>query len=154
MIELATGVAFLMSSLYGAGQAQSLNTPDTTVPTQGTTTQDTATTTPITQNQIEAYLSLQYADEPILVDIARCESTFRQFDLDGQVMRGKVDHSDVGVMQINEVYNGPEALKMGYDIYTLEGNVAFAKYLYAKLGTQPWASSEGCWGAGNDLARK
>jgi len=40
---------------------------------------------------LESYVAKQYADEPILVDIARCESTFRQFDPNGNVMRGKAN---------------------------------------------------------------
>ena len=38
-----------------------------------------------------------------------------------------------------------EAAKLGYNIYTVEGNVAFAKYLYNKYGSDPWSSSSKCW---------
>jgi len=48
-------------------------------------------------------------------------------------------------MQINELYHADEAKALGYDIYTIQGNVAFARYLYDKQGTKPWMSSSACW---------
>lgn len=152
MIEAATGIAFLMSSLYGAGQANaqtaSAATP-TTIQAPAAITQDTRDS-----KQVEAYVRKEFADTPILVEVARCESTFRQYGSDGQVIRGKVNKADVGVMQINEAYHADEAVKAGIDIYSVEGNVAFAKRLYAKFGTSPWSSSEKCWSAGSTLATK
>ena len=152
MIETVTGAAFLISSLYGAGQpavaTSALAAPQAE---QATSTTGSPLNDP---RHIEAYIQAQYADEPILVDIARCESTFRQFDPDGKVIRGSVDPQDVGVMQINEKYHADEAAKLGYDIYTVEGNVAFAKYLYAKEGAEPWMSSSKCWSAPGDLASR
>lgn len=99
---------------------------------------------PQVQN-IQQYVETYFADEPIMVTIARCESHFRQFAKDGSVYRGKVTPKDVGVMQINEFYQGDAAAKLGFDIYTLEGNTAYAQYLYDKEGTKPWNSSSTCW---------
>lgn len=152
MIEIATGLAFLVSSLYGAGHANA-ETPASVASTTGEAT--TTETRPLTdQKDIERYIREEYAEEPILVSIARCESTFRQYDAAGEVIRGLVNPEDVGVMQINEKYHGERAAKLGYDIYDVKGNVAFAKYLYDKYGTQPWMSSSKCWNHSGDLARK
>jgi len=96
---------------------------------------------------VEAYVRKSYADEPLLVDIARCESTFRQFDTGGNIIRGKVNKGDIGVMQINEKYHAVDASKLGYNIYTVEGNVAYARYLYEHKGADPWSSSSPCWSA-------
>lgn len=154
MIELTTGVVFLMSSLYGSGQA---NAQMNQIPVD---TQNQATTTSTSESSftnskaIEAYVRKMDADEPLLIDIARCESTFRQFDQNGQVLRGKVNNGDVGVMQINEKYHADEAVKMGLNIYTVEGNVAFGRYLYDKYGAQPWGASSPCWDGQNDIAQK
>ena len=149
MIELTTGVVFLMSSLYGAGTNQGpLQNASDTVPVvqEATTTASTTTASSFTDSKvIEAYVRKEFTATPILVEVARCESTFRQYDSTGDVVRGKVNPGDVGVMQINEKYHADEAAKLGYDIYTTEGNVAFAKYLYGKYGTQPWSSSSPCW---------
>ena len=155
MTETLTGLAFLVSSLYGAGQpaaaAQAVAIPHAG---QATTTTSSATTSPLTDNSnIRSYVRTAYADEPILVDIARCESAYRQYGTDGQALRGKANHADIGVMQINEKYHADQAKKLGYDIYTVEGNVAFAKYLYAKYGTDPWSSSEVCWADSSGLAK-
>ena len=94
---------------------------------------------------VEQYVRQYFADEPVMAEIAMCESTFKQFDKDGLVHRGVANRSDVGVMQINEFYHGKTADKLGLDLYTLEGNVAYAQYLYEKEGTAPWASSSPCW---------
>lgn len=156
MIELTTGVVFLMSSLYGSGQAanQVQTIASQTVASAKEVTTDSSSFTNTTdRTAMEAYLRKEYGDEPLLVDIARCESNFRQFDQNGNVIRGIVNHDDVGVMQINEKFQGPTALKLGMNIYTVEGNVAYAKHLYKEQGAQPWISSSKCWGD-NDLARK
>lgn len=84
-----------------------------------------------------------------MIDIARCESGFTQFNPDGSVFRGKVNHKDVGYFQINERWNGADAKARGFDIYTEKGNVAYALYLYHSRGTQPWLASKDCWGGSN-----
>jgi hypothetical protein len=163
MIELTTGIAFLVTSIYvGPTQDASISASiaSATQANQATVEQGatSATTTDearfMNSKVLEAYIKQQDADEPILVDIARCESTFRQFDQTGNILRGVVNPGDVGVMQINESYHADEAAKLGYNIYTVEGNVAFGRYLYEKYGTDPWSSSSPCWGEGNQLALK
>ncbi len=91
------------------------------------------------------YVETYFSDVPVLVDIAKCESDFRQYDKDGSVLRGVANRYDVGVMQINEKYQLERAERLGYDIYSAEGNLAYARYLYGKEGTKPWQSSEKCW---------
>lgn len=153
MIELTTGIAFLVSSLYGtAGVA--VAHASTTDASAASSTSVTATTTEIAMDRgaVEDYLKVQFADTPILVAIAQCESNFRQFNPDGTVVRGVVDSHDVGVMQINETYWLGKSESLGDDIYTIAGNVAYAKYLYAKEGTDPWSSSEKCWSQSEPLA--
>jgi hypothetical protein len=145
MIELTTGIAFLISSLYGAGQAQAALVPVINIASTSSKQASTTEARFLDSKAVEAYVRHASADEPILVDIARCESTFRQFDQNGNIVRGKVNQADVGVMQINEKYHADEATKLGYNIYTVEGNVAFAKYLYDKYGADPWSSSSKCW---------
>jgi len=160
MLELTTGVVFLMSSLYGSGQVSNnqiatiaASQPNRQAAAVAVALNESVATDTGNPKTMEAYLREEYADAPILVEIARCESNFRQFDEHGNIIRGTVDSNDVGVMQINEHYQGDTAKKLGLDIYTVEGNVAYAKHLYEKQGTQPWASSEKCWAAGGDLAK-
>ncbi len=106
---------------------------------------------PMPQAQtVQQYVENYFGDIPIMVDIAHCESRFRQYGSDGSVFRGEVNHEDIGVMQINEHYHLNTAQKMGLDIYTIQGNVAYARYLYDKEGTAPWASSQACWGKTQD----
>lgn len=81
----------------------------------------------------------------VFIEIARCESTTRQFDAAGRVLRGTVVPQDVGILQINETYHLKEAERLGYDIYTLEGNLEFGAWLYHRDGLAPWSASKDCW---------
>jgi hypothetical protein len=81
-----------------------------------------------------------------MIQVARCESTFRHTLEDGSVLKGRVDRRDTGVMQINTGYHAKTAHKLGLDLLDLEDNMAYARYLYEKQGTQPWSASEPCWG--------
>lgn len=101
---------------------------------------------PITDSiNVKKYVRDYFADIPLLARIAECESHNRQYDKSGAVIRGEVNTMDVGVMQINELYHLDTSKKLGYDIYTIEGNVAYARYLYEKQGAKPWISSSACW---------
>lgn len=96
---------------------------------------------------VEATVKTYFADTPIMIEIARCESRYRHYDVEGEALHGYVNHSDRGVMQINEHYHDKTAVKLGLDIRTLEGNLAYARYLYDTQGTRPWKSSSPCWGS-------
>ena len=144
MIEITTTLAFLLSSMYGAN-ATLVDVVDNKEYIK-TTTENQITVT-IDKETLEKYLREHYADTPILLEIARCESTLTHYDKNGALIRGRVDKADVGVMQINERYHLETANKLGIDIHTVEGNVAYAKYLYKKFGSSPWSASEPCWGS-------
>jgi hypothetical protein len=124
--------------------------------------QSIASTTPVVQatstlaigNTVEMAVREYFKDEPILIQIARCESTFAQFEKDGSVKRGRVNDADVGVMQINEYYHLDTSVDKGYNIYTLEGNMAYARDLYNRQGAQPWSSSSPCWSKSAEIASK
>jgi len=153
MIEITTGVVFLMSSMYGSGKAdtqvEKINSVGSPVELALRDTRSFKDS-----KEVEQYLRNEFADTPILVEIARCESTFRHFNDKGEVIRGRVDRADVGVMQINERYHLEKSRELGHNIYTIQGNIAYAKYLYGKSGAQPWSASKPCWSRSQDLARK
>ena len=124
--------------------------------------------TPVIENKIEAHdttgtktpLSTEdiviqyYKEDPILAKVAFCESTYTHYLDDGSVIRGLVDNRDVGVMQINTYYHGDTAERMGHDLETLEGNMAYAKNLYDRQGLQPWSASSKCWSKYMHMASK
>lgn len=112
---------------------------------------------PITDSaNVKRYIADYFADIPLMTHIAACESQNRQYDKAGNVLRGEANHSDIGVMQINEAYHRAEAEALGFDIDTIQGNVAFARSLYEKKGAKPWISSSPCWAkfTGSEIARK
>jgi len=106
------------------------------------------------RKNVEASVREYFKDTPILAEIAKCESRFRQVDENGDVVRGEINRSDIGVMQINTYYHADTAKKLGLDLKTLGGNMAYAKYLYEKEGSTPWLSSSGCWNKFKSLSQK
>jgi hypothetical protein len=86
-----------------------------------------------------------FSDIPVMIQVARCESTFRHTLADGSVLQGKVDSADTGVMQINKRYHQKTALELGLDLNNIYGNMAYARHLYETQGTQPWSASSPCW---------
>lgn len=82
----------------------------------------------------------------ILSAIAKCESGNRQFNADGTVLRGVANPQDVGMFQINERYHLADSKRLGFDIYTEEGNLGYAQYLYTHQGAKPWVHSAKCHG--------
>lgn len=100
----------------------------------------------------EEIIAEHFIDTPILKKIALCESQNRQFSGEGVVLRGHVNPQDVGLMQINEKYHLQAAQNLGFNIYTLEGNIGYTKHLYATQGVKPWVHSSSCWDASNQFA--
>lgn len=86
-----------------------------------------------------------FADTPVMIEIARCESNFRQFTDAGNVLRGGSGGGMVGVFQFFESVHTSAATSLGHDITTLEGNIAYAKHVYEQQGTTPWNSARSCW---------
>lgn len=94
----------------------------------------------------------------VLLDISWCESRDDQkkvgynyrykiiTNADGSTTSKKVLWSkDIGRWQINEYYHAKEAAKLGYDIYTEQGNALYAIVLYNSNGTRDWNASKPCW---------
>ncbi|HVT75295.1 MAG TPA: hypothetical protein VHD69_02700 [Candidatus Paceibacterota bacterium] len=150
MIELTTSLLMLATAFTSVGA--SAQTDRGTDATAGATT-TAAIERPLSTLSTEAYVRDYFKDTPILAEVARCESTFRQFGSDGNVIRGKVNKNDVGVMQINTYYHEDTAESLGLDIYTIDGNLAYGKHLYEKFGLDPWKSSSKCWKKHLDIAQ-
>ena len=137
----------MFSSIYGGatitGDTYMVST--SSVPEVSSKIEERATTSIPTRKELEKLAKAYFKDDPILVDIARCESQFRQLDKNGNILRGEKNKGDLGLMQINEYYHAETAEKLGFDLKNVEGNMAYAKYLYNKEGGQPWVSSSKCW---------
>lgn len=101
-----------------------------------------ATSTPVTRETLK----------PALVKVCTCESSQgtgkpQQFNIKtGKVLHGVQNNLDIGMCQINAYYHEADAKKLGMDIYTKDGNIAFANHLYATQGLAPWVWSKSCWG--------
>ena len=110
--------------------------------------------TPGNSTSVEAYVREYFKDTPILAEISKCESSFRHIGSNGEIIRGKVNKGDIGVMQINTYYHEKQADNLGIDLTTLRGNLEYAKQLYEKEGTAPWQSSSKCWNKYVAISRK
>lgn len=95
-------------------------------------------------DDVESRVRAYFSDAPIMIPVARCESEFRQFGISG-ALHGGVGGAMIGVFQVHSDVHADFALAQGMDIYTLEGNLAYARYLYEREGTRPWLSSFPCW---------
>lgn len=91
--------------------------------------------------------ALDYGVAPELaLEIAFCESSLRQFDArTGKALRGIHNPDDVGLFQINGRFHLEKSQKLGFDIYTSEGNVEYAMWLLANEGARHWRWSQNCW---------
>lgn len=101
----------------------------------------------ISVSETESIVREYFKDIPVMIQVARCESTFRHTMSDGSVLKGRVDGADTGVMQINKRYHEAAAIKLGLNLENIHDNMAYARLLYEKQGTQPWNASRPCWGA-------
>ena len=96
-------------------------------------------------DDVEAKVRAYFADIPVMIPIAKCESEFTQFGVSGTPLHGGAGGAMIGVFQIHETVHADFAKAKGMDIDTLDGNLAYARYLYEREGTQPWLSSFPCW---------
>ncbi len=94
---------------------------------------------------VREYVEEYFADEPIMIAIAQCESEFKQFTKHGAPVKNPKS-SAIGIFQVMSSLHTGTASTLGLDIKTVEGNAAYARYLYEKEGTRPWNASKACWG--------
>lgn len=92
-----------------------------------------------------------FADIPVMIEIARCESEFMQYSKSGQPLHGGTG-TMIGLFQISEFLHRKIALKFEWNIDKPEGNMAYARYLYEEKGTAPWLDSKSCWNAPKSAA--
>ena len=104
--------------------------------------QEVVPVTNATENIVRSY----FKDIPVMIEVARCESTFRHVLPDGSILQGMVDPADTGVMQINRRYHEATAEAMLLNLDDIYHNMAYARHLYETQGTQPWSASLPCWG--------
>lgn len=104
-----------------------------------------ATTTPLSQEETEEEIREYFSDLPVMIEIARCESNFRQFTDSGNVLQGGTGGGMIGVFQFFGSIHESAAEKIGFDIDTLDGNLAYARHLYEVEGTTPWNPAKNCW---------
>ncbi len=147
IIQLTIGLAMLIASI---SDAQVIEAPTNTERIVDETYSEISEEVKV--KTTEEIIAEHFVNTPILKKIAYCESQNRQFTQEGEVLRGRINPQDIGVMQINEKYHLGTAKKLGFDIYTLEGNIDYAKYLYETQGVKPWVHSSKCWDKANEFA--
>jgi hypothetical protein len=111
------------------------------LPASASTTKPTYFTPAESEVKVREY----FKDIPVMIEIARCESNFRQFTDSGSVLRGGDSGGMIGVFQFFESVHASTAKSLGYDLATLDGNLTYAKYVYALEGTAPWNPARDCW---------
>lgn len=134
--------------LTAIGGATAATIEYTAVPVEAATIPEIVEEKNITTNEeAEVLLKEVFADIPVMIEIAKCESGLKHFNEKGEVLRGVINPLDTGIFQINSYYHKKTAEKMGIDIETAEGNIAYAKILYEQSGVSPWKASIACHNA-------
>jgi hypothetical protein len=105
----------------------------------------TSTSKYLNSAEVEKQVRSYFKEVPAMVEIARCESKFRQYNDSGTVLRGGAGAGMVGVFQFYESIHAPAAKALGQDLTKLDGNLAYARHVYDTQGTTPWNSSRDCW---------
>jgi hypothetical protein len=90
------------------------------------------------------YKNLPIGDAWEMINIAQCESGFKHWDDNGNVVVNKNDDgsTDWGVMQVNDKAWGEKAQELGHDITSLGGNLAMALYIRKESGAQAWTCNK------------
>lgn len=135
MYKLIISSSFVFIMCFAFGVENTFAATATT-----TATSSMSTSTAHDAKAIEKRVREYFADIPVMIEIARCESKFRQFTDAGTVLRGGGSGGMIGIFQFYEVIHKSAALSLGFDIETVEGNIGYARHLYVQSGTMPWAS--------------
>ncbi len=78
-----------------------------------------------------------------MMEILKCESGLRQFSEQGVLTHFNKNFTfDTGIAQINSIHES-EAMELGFDINTVEGNLAMAKVILYKYGYDAWVCHRG-----------
>lgn len=97
---------------------------------------------PPNPKEVSDILNEAIRTEQTLSAISWCESRDRDYDEHGNVLQGPT--GDFGRFQIVARLHQKKAESLGYDIFTPEGNEAYARYLYRMEGLAPWSASRKC----------
>ena len=89
---------------------------------------------------VEDAVRFYFADAPVMIDVARCETHFKQYNSDASPYYD-ASKTYIGVFQISEKIHEAKASALGFNLATLDGNIRYARYLYDASGTNPW---KGC----------
>jgi hypothetical protein len=106
---------------------------------------ETASSTVHNRELVKKQVSQFFSDIPVMIEIARCESNFRQFADSGNVFKGGTNKKMIGIFQIYDDVHREMAKSLNMDIDTVEGNMAYALHLYEREKTNPWIDSMSCW---------
>ncbi len=93
-----------------------------------------------TQEGIERRIEEEFRDAPIMLKVARCESSLK-----ADAYNPKNNSHDRGIFQISEKYHGEEMKELGIDPTDVADNIKYARILYDRNGTKDWTASKECW---------
>lgn len=141
---IAVGITLLICALSLCFSPRVAGSQSLITPAYASTTPKMAPSCPSKlsneQCAIRSRILAEFSDVDGFDRVIECESHFRQFDASGEVLRSDTD--DVGATQINLHYWLDESKKLGYDIYTLDGNLKMARVVYERQGVEAWTCSK------------
>ena len=137
IVLLSAGGNGAVASAKEIPSTNSTSTATSTTPLLNTLTSTSTVHDPVA---VEKKVREYFADTPVMIEIAKCESKFRQFTDSGSVLRGGGSMGMVGIFQFYEAIHKKAARDLGFDIDTVEGNLGYARHLYIQSGSNPWVS--------------
>lgn len=145
LFKLVIGVAIITAAWMYVWDKVNTEVPRGTsfLPRSGTTTSARPSSYDV-HMMVAKMFSEKLAGKDIasMLDIVYCESSYRQFDKDGNVLvvlNGLERNKDsaVGAMMIKEMHR-KKAESLGYNIDTAEGNIGYGIDLFLREGYKPW----------------
>ena len=144
-IRYTSVIALFLLTITNVTPALAATSTKGTLTSAATKSTAVASSSLATRAEVEKRVREYFKDAPNMIEIARCESNFRQFTDAGNVLRGGMGGQMVGVYQFYESVHSSAAKALGFDISSLEGNLAYARHVYEAQGTTPWSSGQSCW---------
>ncbi len=93
------------------------------------------------QTRLKRAILNEFDDVPKMAKIAYCESGYKQFDSEGNVLKSKTN--DYGLFQINSDTWDKKAKEIGLDYKNSStDNIKMARYIYERQGIGAWTCAK------------
>lgn len=95
----------------------------------------------LSKEDLKLLIQTEFPNNQRMLSVAVCESGIRHFaPITGTILTSKTN--DLGLFQINSKTWLEKSKELGYDIYTVRGNIKMARYIYEVQGINAWVCNK------------